>query len=45
MIENPFAYDSYTLRAENEKFEDDFSNFMKAFRKDRKEVLPSQNIQ
>ncbi len=39
LIENPIANDSQTFRAEHEKLEDDFSNFVKAFRKDRKEVF------
>lgn len=39
LIENPIANDSQTFRAEHEKLEDDLSNFVKAFRKDRKEVF------
>lgn len=38
-IDDAFKYDSHKLRDEHESLEDDISNFVKTFRKNRKEIL------
>lgn len=39
LIEDPFKYDSHQFRAEHQLLEDDITNFVKAFRNNRKEVF------
>ncbi|QCX38544.1 hypothetical protein FF125_08910 [Aureibaculum algae] len=39
LIDNPFKYDAYEFRNEHEQLEDDLSDFLKSFRKNRKEVF------
>lgn len=39
LIANPFKYDSHSFRAEHQQLEDDITNFVKAFRNNRKEVF------
>ncbi len=39
LIDNPFAYDSHQFRKEHEQLEDDLTEFVKNFRKNRKEVF------
>lgn len=39
LMDNPFAYDSHKFRAEHEILEDDLVQFIKDFRKNRKEVF------
>lgn len=39
LIENPFKYDSHKFRTEHQILEDDLTKFVKAFRKNRKEVF------
>jgi len=39
LIDNPFAYDSHQFRAEHEILEDELTQFVKDFRKNRKEVF------
>ncbi len=39
LIDNPFAYDSHKFRAEHELLEDELTQFVKDFRKNRKEVF------
>ena len=38
LIDDPFKYDSHTFRTEHEILEDEFAQFVKDFRKNRKEV-------
>jgi hypothetical protein len=39
LIDNPFAYDSHKFRTEHQILEDDFTKFIKLFRKNRQEVF------
>jgi uncharacterized protein YukE len=39
LMEDPFKYDSHQFRAEHQQLEDDITNFVKAFRTNRKEVF------
>ena len=39
LIEDPFKYDSHQFRTEHETLEDEFVQFLKDFRKNRKEVF------
>jgi len=39
LIDHPFKYDSQKFRNEHQKLEDDITNFVKAFRANRKEVF------
>ena len=39
LIDNPFAYDSHKFRTEHEILEDELTQFLKDFRKNRKEVF------
>ncbi len=39
LMEDPFKYDSHQFRAEHQQLEDDITNFVKAFRINRKEVF------
>ena len=39
LIDNPFAYDSHQFRAEHETLEDELTEFLKDFRRNRKEVF------
>ena len=44
LIENPFKYDSHSFRAEHQQLEDDITNFVKAFRNNRKEVFEATKM-
>ena len=39
LIDDPFKYDSHQFRTEHEKLEDSIADFIKSFRKNRKDVL------
>jgi len=39
LIDDPFKYDSHQFRAEHQRLEDDITNFVKDFRKNRIEVF------
>lgn len=39
LIDNPFPYDTQKFREEHQQLEDDFTEFLKAFRNNRKEVF------
>ncbi len=39
LIDDPFKYDSHVFRTEHEKLEDDIADFVKSFRKNRKDVF------
>jgi hypothetical protein len=38
-MKTPFKYDSHTFRTENELIEDEVEEFVKSFRKNRKETF------
>jgi len=39
LIDDPFKYDSHQFRTEHEKLEDSIADFIKSFRKNRKDVF------
>lgn len=39
LMEDPFKYDSHLFRVEHQQLEDEITNFVKAFRNNRKEVF------
>ncbi len=39
LIDNPFAYDSHQFRTEHEVIEDELTQFVKDFRKNRNEIF------